>query len=98
VGIIVASKINPIRMVDGKSPRPHFRGKGAVELFHLAGIGVDGKEKERGVILPKGEVNRILRSRLSRTGVSPPADGFFNRLAKVTKSERKVRTKIENDE
>jgi hypothetical protein len=67
-------------------------------LFHLAGIGIDGKEKEGGIILRKGEVNRIPGSRFSRTGVSPPAEGFFNRLAKVTKSEREVRTKIENDE
>ncbi len=90
MGVIVASKVDPILMVDGKSPGPHFRGEGAVELPHLTRIGIDGKEKEGGIILSKGEINRIPGSRFSRADVGPPADGFPNRGAEVTEGKGSV--------
>ena len=58
--MIVASEVDPILMVDGKPPGPHFGGERSIELPDLARVGVDGEEEEGSVILGKREVNRIL--------------------------------------
>jgi len=83
-GMIVASEVDPILMVDGKSPGPHFGGERSIELSDFARVGVDGEEEEGSIILGKGEVNRIYLSRFSRAGIGPPGDRFPDRCPEIT--------------
>jgi hypothetical protein len=64
---IITPQIDTILMIHCISPRTHFRGQWAIELLNLARIWIDGKEKKRSFVLPKGEVDGIHLPCLSRT-------------------------------
>jgi hypothetical protein len=59
MSVVIAPEVNPILMIDCKTPSSHFRRKRAVELPHLTRVRIDSKEKKGSLILPEGEVNRI---------------------------------------
>jgi hypothetical protein len=98
MSMIVASQIDSVLMVDGKSPGAHFRGERSIKLPGLTCIGVDGKKEEGRVVLGKGEVNRIYLSRHSRTGIGSPADRFPDGRPEITEGKRGCWKDKENDQ
>ena len=98
MGIVIASEVDSIFVVDGKSPGSHFRGERPVELPDGSGIWIDSEEKERGIILSKGEVKGIPISRFPWTGISPPADRFPDWGPEISEGKGEVVIQGKSDE
>ena len=96
--MIVASKVDPIFLIHGKSPRTHLRGEEPIELPGFTCIRIDAEEEKGGFILSKGEVNRIIVSSFSRADMGSPDDGLFNGDAKITKSKRSFGKRGQQDQ
>jgi hypothetical protein len=85
--MIITPEIDPIFVINRKSPGSHLGGERPVELPHFTRIGIDCKKKKRGLILSEGEIDRILPSSLSRTRMDSPANGIFHGDAEITEGK-----------